>query len=1153
MSKFCHLHLHTQYSLLDGFAKIDKLMDRAKELNMDSVAITDHGVMFGAVDFYKTAKKKGVKPIIGCEVYVSFRSRFDRENIDKKSYHLILLAKDNLGYQNLIKIVSTGFVEGFYYKPRVDYEILEKYSEGIIALSACLAGEIPQRLMEGKYEDAKKAAIRLNNLFGQDNFYLELQDHNIPEQAKVNMYIQKLSKETGIPMVATNDVHYLEKDDWKTHEILMCIQTGKTLQDEHRMEFQTNEFYLKSPEEMEDLFKGYNGALENTVKIAERCNVSFDFDTIHLPEYKLEEAKSPSEFLRELCYNGLKKRYPNPSQEILDRLEFELNVIEKMGYVAYFLIVWDFIYFAKSNDIMVGPGRGSAAGSIVAYTLEITDVDPMEYSLLFERFLNPDRISMPDVDIDFCYEKRELVIDYVKRKYGEDHVAQIITFGTLGARASIRDVGRVLGISYQDVDKVAKEIPFAIGMTIDKALDTNPNLKKIYTSSEQIKELIDISRNVEGLPRHASTHAAGVVISKAPVDNYVPLYMHQNSVTTQFPMTTLEELGLLKMDFLGLRTLTVIQDSIKLIKENHDIVIDFSKIKYDDNSVYETISNGNTLGIFQLESAGMRQFLKELKPDTFEEIIAGISLYRPGPMESIPVYIKNKNNHDEVEYIHEKLKPILEVTNGILVYQEQVMQVVRELAGYSYARADLVRKAMSKKKMSVMEEEREYFVNGKLDSDGNIEIQGCIRNGISKEAANEIYDNMIDFAKYAFNKSHAACYAVLAYQTAYLKTHYKVEFMTALMTSVMGNTDKVVQYIRECDELGIEVLPPDVNKSVRIFSVENGNIRFAMSAIKNVGENAVDTIVEERRKHGSYKSLQNFIKRVSGQDINKRLVESLFKAGAFDSINSNRAMLIANFEKLWDSTNNERKNNIAGQVSLFDTVEELDESVEMTEVLDFNQRERLSMEKEVLGLYITGHPLKDYTEKLKRLASHNTAMLKEMQENYEQYQYEDNSMVIVGGIIADKVYKTTRTKEMMAFLTLEDEFGSLEVIVFPKVLNAFSNLVNEDEVVTVKGRLQLKEDEMPKIIAMEIKPLDYESLDNNISKKIYLRIPSIGSPIIKAIEKIIIQNPGNDEVIYFDDLKKKPFSSERYNKMLYTEEVRQELIKLIGNDNIVVK
>ena len=1120
MSRFCHLHLHTQYSLLDGFSKIENLMDKVKELGMDSVAITDHGVMFGVVDFYKKAKKKGINPIIGCEVYVSFRSRHDRENIDKKSYHLILLAENNEGYQNLIKIVSAGFVEGFYYKPRVDYEILKKYSKGIIALSACLAGEIPQRLMEGKYPEAKLAAERLSELFGRDNFYLELQDHDIPEQARVNMYIQKLSRETGIPMVATNDVHYLTKEDWKTHEILMCIQTGKTLQDEHRMEFKTNEFYLKSPDEMEDLFKGYEGALENTVKIAQRCRVDFDFDTIHLPEYKVEDGKTPSEFLRELCYKGLKKRYPQPSQEVIDRLEFELGVIEKMGYVAYFLIVWDFIYYAKSNDIMVGPGRGSAAGSIVAYTLEITDVDPIEYSLLFERFLNPDRISMPDVDIDFCYEKREQVIDYVKQKYHDDHVAQIITFGTLGARASIRDVGRVLGVSYQDVDKVAKEIPFAIGMTIEKALEVNPNLRKLYESSSEIKELIDISKSVEGLPRHASTHAAGVVISKDSVDSYVPLYMHQNSVTTQFPMTTLEELGLLKMDFLGLRTL-----------------------------VYENLSAANTLGVFQLESGGMRQFLKELRPDDFEEIIAGISLYRPGPMESIPLYIKNKNNPDQIEYIHEKLRPILEVTNGILVYQEQVMQVVRELGGYSYARADLVRKAMSKKKMDVMEEEREYFVNGKLDSEGNVEISGCVRNGIPASSANKIYDNMIDFAKYAFNKSHAACYAVLAYQTSYLKTHYKVEFMTALMTSIMGNTDKVVQYIKECNELGIQVLPPDVNRSMKAFSVENGNIRFAMSAIKNVGENAVETIVSEREKGGEFTSLQNFVKRVSGQDVNKRLVESLFKAGAFDSVNPNRATLMANFEKIWDSTNNERRNNIEGQVSLFDSMQEPSSTVDIVEVADFGTKDRLAMEKEVLGLYISGHPLSDYTEKLKRIASHNTLMFKEMQEDYEQYQYEDNSMVVVGGLISEKTYKTTKTKEMMLFMTLEDEYGTVEVVVFPKVLNSCAASLEKDSVVTVKGRLQLKEDDEAKIIAMKIESLS----ESRESRTLYLRVNSMDDPVVREIEKVVIKNPGGDSVKFFDASSKKSFVSERYSYISYSEDIADQISGLIGRDNVVLK
>lgn len=1149
MSKFCHLHLHTQYSLLDGFSKIDNLMDKVKELGMDSVAITDHGVMFGVVDFYKKAKSSGINPIIGCEVYVSFRGRYDRENIDKKSYHLVLLAENNEGYQNLIKIVSAGFVEGFYYKPRVDYEVLEKYSKGIIGLSACLAGEIPQRLMEGKYQEAKTAAQRFSALFGKDNFYMELQDHNIPEQARVNMYIQKLSRETGIPMVATNDVHYLTKEDWKTHEILMCIQTGKTLQDEHRMEFKTNEFYLKSPDEMADLFKGYDGALENTVKIAGRCKVDFDFETIHLPEYKVEEGKTPSGFLRELCYKGLKKRYTNPSKEVLDRLEFELGVIEKMGYVAYFLIVWDFIYYAKSNDIMVGPGRGSAAGSIVAYTLEITDVDPIEYSLLFERFLNPDRISMPDVDIDFCYEKREQVIDYVKQKYHDDHVAQIITFGTLGARSSIRDVGRVLGVSYQEVDKVAKEIPFAIGMTIEKALEVNSNLRKLYSSSPQIKELIDISKSVEGLPRHASTHAAGVVISKESVDSYVPLYMHQNSVTTQFPMTTLEELGLLKMDFLGLRTLTVIQDSVKMIKLNHGKDIVFSGMKYDDPLVYENLSSANTLGVFQLESGGMRQFLKELKPDDFEEIIAGISLYRPGPMESIPAYIKNKNNPDQIEYLHEKLRSILEVTNGILVYQEQVMQVVRELGGYSYARADLVRKAMSKKKMDVMEEEREYFVNGKLDADGNIEIAGCVRNGISAGAANKIYDNMIDFAKYAFNKSHAACYAVLAYQTSYLKTHYKVEFMTALMTSVMGNTDKVVQYIKECNDIGIEVLPPDVNKSIKTFSVENGNIRFAMSAIKNVGENAVETIVRERTKDGEFTSLQNFVKRVSGQDVNKRLVESLFKAGVFDSININRATLMANFEKIWDSANNERRNNIDGQVSLFDSIHETESTIDMVDAADFGTKERLAMEKEVLGLYISGHPLSDYSDKLKRVASHNTLMFKEMQEDYEQYQYEDDSMVIVGGLISEKTYKTTKRNEMMLFITLEDEYGTVEVIVFPKVLNSCSVSLEKDSVVTVKGRLQLKEDDDAKIIAMKIDTL----VSNEDNKTLYIRVKSIADPVVKEIEKVVLKNPGTNNVKYFDASSNKSFVSNKYSYISCSDNIIDELSLLIGKENIILK
>lgn len=1148
-NKFTHLHLHTQYSLLDGFTKIDRLLERCKELKMDAVAITDHGVMFGVVDFYKKAKACGIKPIIGCEVYVANRSRLDKENIDKKSYHLVLLAENQQGYQNLINLVSLGFTEGYYYKPRVDYEILEKNSEGIIALSACLAGEVQQRLLEGDYDGAKEAALRLDNVFGHGNFFLELQDHEIPEQAKVNLFLQKLSEETGIPMVATNDVHYTNKEDNKTHEILMCIQTGKTLKDEHRMEFQTNEFYLKSPDEMWDLFKGFDGAIENTNLIAERCNVEFDFDTIHLPKFETEN-ELPFDMLRRLCYDGLKVRYENPSEEVIQRLEYELGVIQNMGYVDYFLIVWDFIDYAKRHDIMVGPGRGSAAGSIVSYTLGITDVDPIEYSLLFERFLNPERISMPDVDIDFCYEKREKVIDYVKEKYGEDHVAQIITFGTLGARAAIRDVGRVLDIGYQEVDKVAKEIPFALNMTIDKALEINSNLKKQYEINDTIRELIDVARDVEGLPRHASTHAAGVVISKNAVSEYVPLYMHQNSITTQFPMNTLEELGLLKMDFLGLRTLTVIQDTIQNVWENRKEKIDLSKLSFNDPKVYEQMSNANTLGVFQLESAGMRNFMKELRPESFEDVIAGISLFRPGPMESIPIYIKNKNQKGEVTFLHESLRPILGVTNGILVYQEQVMQVVRELGGYSYARADLVRKAMSKKKMDVMEEERQYFVHGKQDVYGNVEIEGCVAKGIPETIGNKIYDEMIDFAKYAFNKSHAASYAVLAYQTQYLKIYYTQEFMSALMTSVMGNTDKVVLYIKECVDLGIKVLPPNVNKSYKRFRVEDGNIRFALSAIKNVGDSAVDTIILERENFGEYTSLQNFIKRVRDKDINKRLVESLIKAGAFDTINGNRAMLLGNFEKVWESMNSERRKNIEGQVSLFDTVEsEFGDAIELSVLEDFAPKIKLSMEKEVLGIYVSGHPLEEYAKALSRFTSHNTLIFREMEDDYEQYQHEDNKQIIFGGLIADKTIKTTRTNDMMAFLTLEDEYGDVEIIVFPSILKSTLAKLDKDQVVLVKGRMQIKEDDKIKIIAQEIK--GFNELGD--IKTVYIKVESIDSDNMGKIEKLIVQNPGDSKVIFYDNQKKKSFQSQKYKSMSADRESIDILQQLVGTENVVVK
>lgn len=1149
-TKFTHLHLHTPYSLLDGFTKIDVLMKRCQEMGMDSVAITDHGVMFGVIDFYKAAKKYGIKPIIGCEVYVAKRSRFDKENIDKRSYHLVLLAENNVGYQNLINLVSIGFTEGYYYKPRVDYEVLEQYSEGIIALSACLAGEVQQRLLDGNYEEAKKVALKLNTIFGDGNFYLEVQDHDIPEQAKVNLFLKKMSKETGIGLVATNDVHYTNKEDNKTHEILMCIQTGKTLKDEHRMEFLTDEFYLKSPQEMADIFQEYEGAIENTTKIAERCHVEFDFDTIHLPHFIVEnEDETAPQMLQRLCYDGLHKRYENPSQEAIERLQFELDVINKMGYVDYFLIVWDFIYYAKTNNIMVGPGRGSAAGSIVAYTLGITDVDPLKYSLLFERFLNPDRISMPDVDIDFCYEKRELVIDYVKKKYGEDHVAQIITFGTLGARAAIRDVGRVLDISYQEVDKIAKEIPFALGMTIDKALEINPKLNEEYQQSNTVRELIDISRAVEGLPRHASTHAAGVVISKDKVSSYVPLYMHQDSVTTQFPMNTLEELGLLKMDFLGLRTLTVIQDTVENVKTNRGVQIHLSELSFDDPKVYENMSLGNTLGVFQLESAGMRSFIKELKPEKFEDIIAGISLYRPGPMESIPTYIKNKNRKEEVPLLHESLRPILEVTNGILVYQEQVMQVVRDLAGYSLARADLVRKAMSKKKMDVMEEERQYFVYGKKDESGKVEIEGCLSKGIDPVIANRIYDEMIDFAKYAFNKSHAAGYAVLAYQTQFLKTYYPQEFMCALMTSVMGNTDKVVQYIKECNDLGIKVLPPDVNKSYKRFSVEGENIRFALSAIKNVGEGAVESILINRKRFGDFVSIQNFVKRMRDKDINKRMVESMIKAGAFDSVEQNRATLLGNLERIWDSMSAEKRNNIEGQVSLFDIGEASQESLSLRFFEDFSLNIKLNMEKEVLGMYVSGHPLAEYSSKLKKIATHNTMMFREMEEDYAHYHQEDNRLVSFGGLIASRSYKTTRSNDMMAFLTLEDEYGDVEVIIFPAVLKKTMSNLEKEEVVFVKGRLQIKEDDKIKIIASQV--LDFKELEEN--KTLYIKVKNMQSDEVSMAEKLIVQNPGSSKVIFYDAEKKQSFQSERYQYIKIDDTVLSRFETLLGKENVVVK
>lgn len=1160
MSKdFVHLHVHTEYSLLDGFSRIKNLVNRAKELNMSAVAITDHGCMFGAIDFFKVAKKEGIKPIIGCEVYTAPRGMKDKDpNFDKSQGHLILLAKDTTGYQNLIKLVSAAYVQGFYYKPRVDIDEIKKHSEGIIALSACLAGDVSQALMNRNYDKAKNIALKYKEIFGEENYYLEIQDHNLPEQKEVNRELIRLSKEIGVGLVATNDVHYVRKEDSKIHDILMCIQMGKTVNDPARMRFGSDEFYLKSREEMEEIFPEVQEALDNTSKIAQMCNVEFDFNTIHLPQYDVPDGYTPQEYLRMLCFKGLKERYKKPSQEILDRLEYELGVIEKMGYVEYFLITWDFINFARENSIMVGPGRGSAAGSIVSYTLYITDIDPIKYSLLFERFLNPERVSMPDIDIDFCYERREEVIDYVKRKYGEDHVAQIITFGTMGAKAAIRDVGRVLDVSYNKVDNIAKEIPFALGMTIDKALDTNPNLKKLYEEDSETKEIIDVSRKIEGMLRHASTHAAGVVISKKPIDEYVPLYKHQDAITTQFTMTTLEELGLLKMDFLGLRTLTVIRDALDLIEKNHNLKINFSKMEYDDPKVYELLSSGNTLGVFQLESAGMRSFIKQLKPDNFEDIVAGISLYRPGPMDSIPVYINNKNNPENVEYLHKKLKPIMEVTYGCLVYQEQVMQVVRDLGGYSYGRSDLVRRAMGKKKMDVMEKEREYFIHGKTDENGELEIAGCVRNGVPEDIGNKIFDDMIDFAKYAFNKSHAAAYGVLAYETAYLKAHYPVEFMAALITSVMGNTDKVVEYIRECNSLKIDVLKPDINKSFTKFSVEDKSIRFGLAAVKNVGVNVLNNIIKERESSGEFKDFNEFCKRLDSKDLNKRIIESLIKCGAFDEMGDNRASLLLGYEKLLESISMDRKKNLAGQVSLFDGFE-MDESINndiqsmytLPHVKELEEKERLYLEKEVLGMYVSGHPLSQYKDEIKRNTTINNAELNEIKDDYITYLNLNEREVTMGGIVINKTIRTTKRNDLMAIIELEDLFGVIEVIVFPQVLQKYNTIIQEDKIIYIDGRLSIKEDENAKLIAREIR--DMNDSGNKDKPTLYLKINSIeNKELVNDLISVVTKYPGeNDIYIYAENIKQ--VYKWNHIKVNINENLINELEHILPKTNIKVK
>lgn len=1183
---FTHLHVHTEYSLLDGFSRVKTLVKRAKEKGMTAVAITDHGCMFGAIDFYKAAKAEGIKPIIGCEVYTAPRKLTDKDpNYDKHQGHLVLLAKDMTGYKNLIKIVSKSYVDGFYYKPRTDMDELKKHSQGLIALSACLAGDVPRAIMNGNYDKARKLAMEYRDIFGNGNYYLEIQDHGLPEQKQVNTEVVRLSRELNIPLVATNDVHYVDKDDAKIQDILMCLQMQKTIDDENRMKFPSDEFYLKSREEMEQLFPELEEALDNTNEIAERCNVEFEFHKYHLPRYDVPEGYTTNGYFRELCQKGLVERYGEDCpEEYKERLEYELNTIENMGYVEYFLIVWDFINFAKQNNIMVGPGRGSAAGSIVAYTLKITDIDPMKYSLLFERFLNPERVSMPDIDIDFCYERREEVIDYVKRKYGEDHVAQIITFGTMGAKIAIRDVARVLNVSYNKADQIAKEIPFELGMTIDKAMDSNPTLVELYESDAEAREVIDISKRLEGTLRHASTHAAGVVIARNPVDEYVPLYKHQDSITTQFTMTTLEELGLLKMDFLGLRTLTVIRDALDLIELNRDIKgytehIDFSKMEYDDDEVFETLSQGNTLGVFQLESSGMRNFMKQLKPNSFEDIVAGISLFRPGPMDSIPTYIENKNNPENVTYINDKLRPILEVTYGCLVYQEQVMQVVRDLAGYSYGRSDLVRRAMSKKKMDVMEEERQYFIHGKFDDEGNIEIPGCIRNGISEEDANKIFDDMIDFARYAFNKSHAAAYGVLAYETAYLKVHYPVEFMAALMTSIMGNSDKVVEYIRECNVIGIPVNPPDINKSFAKFSVEGDSIRFGLAAVKNVGVNVIENIVKEREENGEFKDFVDFAKRLDSKDTNKRMIESLIKCGAFDQISENRATLMAGYESVLESISMDRKKNVQGQISLFDAfsaqVEEAPEmqlSTKLPVLREFSEKEKLNMEKEVLGMYLSGHPLSEYKSELDRKTSINMKKINELKEDEKTYMKLHDREVIMGGMVIAKRIMTTKRNEIMAFITLEDLYGAIEVVVFPQTLKKFNILLNDDSIILIKGAISIDGDEA-KLIARDIKDINEEYRFNSEkisfdlkgnsnktkSKQMNVRIDTVGDEeLLMKVFKITRKYPGKDRLILLPKDQNidmdKPITYKVPGMYINAdEELKKELGSLVGKLNIEIE
>ena len=1109
---FAHLHVHTEFSLLDGSNKIKEYVSRVKELGMNSAAITDHGVMYGVIDFYREAKKQGINPILGCEVYVAPNSRFDREITggDDRYYHLVLLAENEEGYANLTKIVSKGFVEGYYYKPRVDKELLRKYHKGIIALSACLAGEVARFLTKGLYEEAKKTALEYQEIFGEGNFFLELQDHGIPEQGLVNQQLFKMSEETGIELVATNDIHYTYAEDAKPHDILLCIQTGKKLSDENRMRYDGGQYYVKSEEEMLRLFPYAKQALENTQKIADRCHVEIEFGVTKLPKYDVPDGYTSWEYLQKLCYEGLEKRYGDPSEELKERLAYELETIHQMGYVDYFLIVWDFIKYAKDHGISVGPGRGSAAGSIVSYCLEITTIDPIRYQLLFERFLNPERVSMPDIDVDFCYERRQEVIDYVTRKYGKDCVAQIVTFGTLAARGVIRDVGRVMDLPYAYVDSISKMIPQELGITIDKALKMNPDLKKLYDTDETVTNLIDMAKRLEGLPRHCSMHAAGVVICQKPVDEYVPLSRAADgTITTQFIMTTLEELGLLKMDFLGLRTLTVIQNAVLLARRKQP-ELNINQIDYNDQKVLDYIGTGKTDGVFQLESAGMKGFMKELKPHNLEDGIAGISLYRPGPMDFIPQYIRGKNDSSSITYDCPQLEPILAPTYGCIVYQEQVMQIVRDLAGYSLGRSDLLRRAMSKKKAAVMEKERKIFIYG----DEETGVPGCIKNGIDEQTANKIYDEMIDFAKYAFNKSHAAAYAVVSYQTAWLKYYFPVEYMAALMTSVIDNPSKVSEYIYACRQMNIKILPPDINKGEANFSVDGGDIRYGLAAIKSIGRPVIKAIVEDREELGLFQNLEDFITRLSAKNIlNKRTIENLIKAGALDTLGGTRKQFMSIYVQIVDHVTQEKKNSMVGQMTLFDLVSEDQKEefqIRMPDVGEYSKETLLAFEKEVLGIYVSGHPLEAYEEKWKKSISATTADF-QLDEETGHTKVHDGAKEIIGGMITEKTIKHTKTNQMMAFITVEDLLGTVEVVVFPRDYEKNRDYLEVDSKVFVRGRVSEEDDKPSKMICEKIIPFE------RTKKELWIQFPDKATFLDEEqiVYGYLADSDGDDEVMIY--------------------------------------